>query len=208
MARSPIQAAGGIVFRPGAEPLVAVVRLTKGNDWVLPKGKLNDGETARAAAEREVWEETGHAVSVRDFLGKLTYTVGGRKKVVHFWSMEAGKRVRAPMSDVKDVAWLPLDKAAKRLTRSHEREFLTTVGLSAFNATRSPHASVAASVAQLADKAPARVKKRSAGANVGSTSKNGVPEKRIPRKQRRVTGFVNPFQRLRAWLEKVLARRS
>ncbi len=44
-------------------PLVAIVRLRKGNDWVLPKGKLNSGETARAAAEREVVEETGHNVT-------------------------------------------------------------------------------------------------------------------------------------------------
>jgi 8-oxo-dGTP diphosphatase len=54
MARSPVLAAGGIVLRQGQTPLVAVVRLRKRNEWVLPKGKLDDGETPRAAAEREV----------------------------------------------------------------------------------------------------------------------------------------------------------
>ena len=57
MARSPVMAAGGIVLRQGQTPLVAVVRLRKRNEWVLPKGKLDDGETPRAAAEREVVEE-------------------------------------------------------------------------------------------------------------------------------------------------------
>lgn len=127
MARSPIQAAGGIVFRSGDEPLIAVVRLSKGDDWVLPKGKLNPGETPKAAAEREVWEETGFTVSVHEFLGKLKYPASGRQKVVHFWRMEASKRDRDPMSDVRDVDWLPIDAALERLTRTHERDFLADI---------------------------------------------------------------------------------
>ena len=56
MARAPVFAAGGIVLRQTRPPLIAVVRLRKGNQWVLPKGKLDDGETPRDAAEREVLE--------------------------------------------------------------------------------------------------------------------------------------------------------
>ena len=59
------------------------------NEWVLPKGKLDDGETPRAAAEREVLEETGHDVSVHEFLGTLVYESRGGSKVVHYWRMEA-----------------------------------------------------------------------------------------------------------------------
>jgi len=51
MARAPVLAAGGIVLRRGITPLIAVVRLRKRNEWVLPKGKLDDGETARDAAK-------------------------------------------------------------------------------------------------------------------------------------------------------------
>ena len=72
--------------------LVAVVRLRKRNEWVLPKGKLDDGETARDAAMREVLEETGHDVSVHEFLGTLVYESGGRCKVVHYWRMESQRR--------------------------------------------------------------------------------------------------------------------
>ena len=89
MARTPVMAAGGIVLRQEKTPLIAVVRLRKRNEWVLPKGKLDDGETPRAAAKREVLEETGHDVSVHEFLGTLVYESGGRSKVVHFWRMEA-----------------------------------------------------------------------------------------------------------------------
>jgi 8-oxo-dGTP diphosphatase len=129
MVRTPVQAAGGIVLRREATPLIAVVRQRKRNEWVLPKGKLDDGETARAAAEREVLEETGHTVSVHEFLGTLVYDSNGRSKVVHYWRMEAGLApVRKLMRDVEAVNWLPLDRAVKRLSRDHERAFLENVG--------------------------------------------------------------------------------
>jgi 8-oxo-dGTP diphosphatase len=120
MARTPVMAAGGIVLRQQATPLIAVVRLRKRNEWVLPKGKLDDGETPRAAAEREVLEETGHDVAVHEFLGTLVYESGGRSKVVHYWRMEA--------------SWLPLEAAVERLSRSYERAFLANVGPMALEA--------------------------------------------------------------------------
>src|ERR1700722_10693335 len=129
MARAAVLAAGGIVLRRQETPLIAVVCLRKRNEWVLPKGKLDDGETPRDAAEREVLEETGHQVSVHEFLGTLVYESGGRSKVVHYWRMEAnGEQVRQLMDDVKAVDWLPLDAAVERLSRGYERAFLGKVG--------------------------------------------------------------------------------
>jgi 8-oxo-dGTP diphosphatase len=123
------------------------VRLRKRNEWVLPKGKLDDGETPRAAAEREVNEETGHDVFVHEFLGTLVYESGGRSKIVHYWRMEAsGEPVHELMSDVKAVDWLPLAEALERLSRGYERAFLENVGPIALSAaalaatTRRPRA--------------------------------------------------------------------
>jgi 8-oxo-dGTP diphosphatase len=129
MARAPVMAAGGIVLRRGDTPLIAVVRQRKRNEWVLPKGKLDDGETPKEAAHREVLEETGHDVAIHEFLGTLVYQSGGRSKVVHFWRMEAsGGPVAELMRDVKAVDWLPLEDAVSRLSREYERAFLTHVG--------------------------------------------------------------------------------
>src|SRR5712664_324565 len=129
MARVPVMAAGGIVLRRQQPPLVAVVRLRKRDEWVLPKGKLDEGETPRAAARREVLEETGYNVTVHEFLGTLVYDSGGRSKIVHYWRMEAaGEQARELMDDVRAVDWLPLDAALERLSRSHERAFLANVG--------------------------------------------------------------------------------
>ena len=142
MARTPVLAAGGIVLRQAETPLVAVVRLRKRNEWVLPKGKLDSGETPRAAAEREVNEETGHDVVVHEFLGTLVYDSRGGSKVVHFWRMEAGRDpVRKLMRDVKAVEWLPLTDAVDRLSRGYERAFLEQVGpiaLSSVNEAGAP----------------------------------------------------------------------
>jgi 8-oxo-dGTP diphosphatase len=129
MARTPVVAAGGIVLRREKIPLFAVVRLRKRDEWVLPKGKLDDGETPRDAAEREVLEETGHDVSVHEFLGTLVYEFGGRSKVVHYWRMETnGGQAYELMDDVRAVDWLPLDAAVERLSRTYERAFLANVG--------------------------------------------------------------------------------
>ncbi|MBI4273075.1 MAG: NUDIX domain-containing protein [Rhizobiales bacterium] len=136
MARTPILAAGGVVMRGSGEPLIAVVQLRNRN-WVLPKGKLKRKENALAAAKREVLEETGHKVSVREQLGSISYEVGGRRKVVRFWRMEAfDKPAGKLMDDVKAVRWLPLGRAVKQLTHRREQAFLRDVGLIAINAAR------------------------------------------------------------------------
>jgi 8-oxo-dGTP diphosphatase len=158
MARTPVLAAGGIVLRREKNPRIAVVRLRKRNEWVLPKGKLDDGETPRAAAEREVLEETGHDVSVHEFLGTLVYESGGGFKVVHYWRMQAdGERVYELMHDIKEVDWLPLDAALERLSRGSERAFLANVGPIALQAAATAETAARRSRA----KAPAPEKRRS-----------------------------------------------
>lgn len=129
MADQPILAAGGIVVRGNTRPTIAVVQLRKDNSWVLPKGKLNRGESAIAAAQREVHEETGHAVTVKEFVGTLCYEVNGRAKVVQFWRMHPnGGPAGELMDDIKQVAWLPLEQAIRKLARPHERAFLASAG--------------------------------------------------------------------------------
>ena len=55
-----VQAAGGVVWRRRDDQIqVLLVHRPKYDDWSLPKGKLEPGETHQEAALREVREETG-----------------------------------------------------------------------------------------------------------------------------------------------------
>jgi 8-oxo-dGTP diphosphatase len=135
--RAPILAAGGIVLRGNVRPRFAVVRLRREKAWVLPKGKLYPREHPRDAAKREVLEETGHDVSVHEFLGSVSYVVEGKLKIVQFWLMRAtGAPDHELNDDVKAVKWLPLRQAIETLTRPHEKVFLTHVGPIALRAVK------------------------------------------------------------------------
>jgi 8-oxo-dGTP diphosphatase len=125
VAGKTIEAAGGIVVRKGARALVAVVQRAKDDAWVLPRGKLKRDENPVAGARREVVEETGHRVSVHEYVGAITYRAGGRPKVVQFWRMEADKQPSHElMRDIIAVEWLPLKAAIRRLSYPLEKLFL------------------------------------------------------------------------------------
>ena len=129
LAGKTIQAAGGIVVRKGARPLIAVVQRSKDDRWVLPRGKLKRDENPVRGARREVVEETGHRVRVREFLGAITYRAGGRPKVVQFWRMQAAVNPSHDlMADIAAVEWLPLKAAIRRLSYPLEKLFLRNVG--------------------------------------------------------------------------------
>ena len=129
MAREAIYAAGGIVLRGGAKPRVAVVRRSKDDRWVLPRGKLKRDENPMAGAKREALEETGHRVEVHEFLGAITYLTRGRPKLVQFWHMRAAERPSRDLTaDIEEVEWLPLAAAVRRLSFPLEKLFLRTVG--------------------------------------------------------------------------------
>src|SRR5215475_12415605 len=87
--------AGGIVVRGGPRPLIALVQRRKDDAWVLPKGKLKRKEEPIAAAEREVVEETGYTVEIREYLGAISYKAGRKPKLVEFWRMQAVARSAA-----------------------------------------------------------------------------------------------------------------
>ena len=69
--------AGGVVVRDGR---VLLVHRARYDDWSLPKGKLEPGETWEDAALREVREETGVRCALGEFLGSSHYAVNGEAR--------------------------------------------------------------------------------------------------------------------------------
>ena len=82
-----IKSCGAVVFaRRGKEPLFLIIRQNNG-DCGFPKGHMEPGETEAEAAVREVREETGGNVTLREgFCETVEYAVSPRtkKRVVLF----------------------------------------------------------------------------------------------------------------------------
>jgi len=127
----PVRAAGGVVWRrrDGAVQVVLVHR-PRYDDWSLPKGKLDAGESHRRAAIREVAEETGIDCEPGASLGAVTYDTTDGPKRVKWWAMAPvdgvgdGTGAEDP-SEVDEVAWVDLAGAAELLTHDSDREVLS-----------------------------------------------------------------------------------
>ena len=121
-----VRAAGGAVVRDG---LVAVVHRPKYDDWSLPKGKLDPGETWEQAALREVEEETGLRCTLAEPLESARYTDRkGRPKEVRYWRMKVAADTGFEVSDeVDELRWVPLDEVEALLTHAHDRALVRAV---------------------------------------------------------------------------------
>lgn len=86
LAEAPVAQAGGIVVRTDGEtPRVLLVRARRNPHWIFPKGHVEPGESAEAAAVREVREEAGVEAEPLAPLGALELAHGGRRvRVEHF----------------------------------------------------------------------------------------------------------------------------
>lgn len=79
------QTAGGVVFRRGAKNNDIEVLLTQDakDRWTIPKGHIEEGETAKECAEREVREETGlQRMEVMSWLGKIHFRYRRQQSLV------------------------------------------------------------------------------------------------------------------------------
>ena len=74
-----MRAAGGVVVRRRGDTVeVLLVHRPRYDDWTLPKGKVDPGETDEQAARREVLEETGLQVeSIRLAAAITSITMNG-----------------------------------------------------------------------------------------------------------------------------------
>jgi 8-oxo-dGTP diphosphatase len=120
-----VKAAGGLVRRDGR---IAVVHRPRYDDWSLPKGKLDPGETWEEAALREVREETGFECSLGRELSSTRYhDRKGRSKLVRYWLMDVVRGEFTPNDETDELRWLTPAEAAPLLTYPRDKELVQEV---------------------------------------------------------------------------------
>lgn len=116
-------AAGAVLWRPSRKHgiRVAIVHRPRYDDWSLPKGKSDRGETLAMTAAREVTEETGFDLALGRRITTVTYPVGNAMKTVQYFAARAGTGKFRAGKEVDKIDWLPLQAAEKRLSYGHDR---------------------------------------------------------------------------------------
>jgi 8-oxo-dGTP pyrophosphatase MutT (NUDIX family) len=125
------RSAGGVVVR--SHDGIAHVLLIRDpyRNWGLPKGHLEDGEDAAAAALREVREETGLSeLELGPELGSIDWYFRQDDRVVHkfcsFFLMRSvnGEAVPEVSEGITECVWLPPEEAMARVTYDNAREMI------------------------------------------------------------------------------------
>jgi ADP-ribose pyrophosphatase YjhB (NUDIX family) len=115
---------GGVVFKlTAAGPRYLLVEASGARSrWVLPKGRVESGETAAAAARREVSEEAGVRARPIRRLGPVKQTKAGERiSIVYFLMAYAG---RATPLEKRRIRWLTVREALEALDLGKSRRVL------------------------------------------------------------------------------------
>lgn len=74
---------GGVIFRRHNGKIQILLIQDAKKRWTIPKGHIEDGETAKQTAEREIGEEAGlHDIEVLGWLGKINFRYRRLNKLV------------------------------------------------------------------------------------------------------------------------------
>jgi 8-oxo-(d)GTP phosphatase len=122
-----VLAAGAVLWRSDGDAAsmeIAIIHRPRYDDWSLPKGKVDPGETEPVAAVREVLEETGYASVLGRRLATVSYPVEQGIKKVRYWTARRVDGEFSPNAEVDELKWLPASEAMKQLEYPHDRKVL------------------------------------------------------------------------------------
>ncbi len=120
--------AGGIVFNDKGE--VLLIQHSTNKYWGFPKGHVEEGQTVKQAALREVKEEGGIETEIIDKVGesKYIYTNKEKQKVFKVVTIFLMKYLSGDLKDhdseVSDLGWFSIEDALNKLSFSNDQKLL------------------------------------------------------------------------------------
>jgi 8-oxo-dGTP pyrophosphatase MutT (NUDIX family) len=133
MAGEVVRAAGGLITRTaGSGDLeILIVHRPRYDDWSLPKGKAEPGESDEACALREVEEETGLVCELGEEVAVTSYSDGsGRPKRVRYYAMTRDEGAEPlPQNEVDAVRWVTPKDARRKLSYARDRAVVEHIAL-------------------------------------------------------------------------------
>lgn len=100
--------AGGIVFRKNKQGEVEILLIQDAKDrWTIPKGHIEEGETAQQTAKREIGEEAGLTdVEVIGWLGKIHFRYRRVDRLVLMTTQIYLVRAKGDTDAIKKEEWM------------------------------------------------------------------------------------------------------
>lgn len=128
--------AGAVVFDfINALPQIVIYSRKNATQWCLPKGKIEQNETAEQAALREVQEETGLRGKIIEHIDDIYYQYQDEKrkllveKTVHFFLMKKEAEISKQYDpEVESLTWLSIEQALEKLSFESERMVVRKAG--------------------------------------------------------------------------------
>ncbi len=116
--------AGGVVYRRNTTTNAVEILLIQDakNRWTIPKGHIEEGESAKETAAREIGEETGLTdITVMNWLGKINFRYRRQQSLVlmttEIFLVKANGDTDAlkPEDWMNGIQWFPTNEALDKI---------------------------------------------------------------------------------------------
>jgi bis(5'-nucleosidyl)-tetraphosphatase len=119
---------GALVVRKNGESYdLVLLRHRFGGHWSFPKGHVEEGESERQTALREVHEETGLSIRLYDgFRESVEYfpKPGVKKQVVYFLGEALGDELVRQEEEISELKWASIADADTMVTFANDKRLI------------------------------------------------------------------------------------
>ena len=115
--------AGGVIWRRNDRNKIEILLIQDAKDrWTIPKGHIEEGETAKQTAEREITEETGlQKMEMQNWLGKINFRYRRQQSLVlmtteiFLVAAKGDTDALQPEEWMKGIKWFPSSEAVDKI---------------------------------------------------------------------------------------------